>query len=200
MGGPSLAPRGPRRSSPDLLQPLPPGPSRLHAHHQAVASQRWVPTSSSGCVECKMRAARQLGFIGTSASCPEHPAQPSHMGPRRAPGASQDHPDSQQILSGLSSRQAGAMRPVARPPRGGGTGHPAQSRAGPGGIRRASASVFLPDRCLGKRWGGDAQGPLSHVCEPWGCPVSPGAQASFPSPTLVAEGPAWFLETAFYLE
>lgn len=105
-----------------------------------------------------MRAARQLGFIGTSASCPEHPAQPSHMGPRQAPGASQDHPDSQQILSNLSSHQAGAMRPVARPPRGGGTG----IRLKAGQALEASAGLLPPFSYLTdvrENGGGGCSGP-----------------------------------------
>ena len=202
MRGPSLAPRGPRHSSPDLLQPLPPGPSRLHAHHQSVASQRWVPTSSSGCVECKMRA-RALDGSCCSSALPL-PAQntlpsPPSTGPQWAPGASQDPPDPQQILSGLSPGQAGAMGPVAWPPRGGGTGHPAQSRAGPGGIHRASASDLLPDRSQG-RLGGMLRAPSLASVSLGGVPCPQLPRLPFPALPLQQKGQPGFLERAFYLE
>lgn len=195
MRGPSLAPRGPRHSSPDLLQPLPPGPSRLHAHHQCLASQRWVPTSSSGCVECKMRApALDSSCCSSALPLPAQNTLPSP--PTRGP---QDHPDPQQILSGLSPGQAGAMGPVAWPPRGGGTGHPAQSGAGPGGIHRASASDLLPDRSQG-RLGGMLRAPSLASVSLGGVPCPQVPRLPFPALPLQQKGQPGFLERAFYLE
>lgn len=201
MGGPSLAPRGPKHSSPDLLQPLPPGPSRLHAHHQFVASQRWVPTSSSGWVECEMRALALNGSCCSSAL--PLPAQntlpsPPTTGPWWAPRVSQDHPDPQQILSGLFPGQAGAMGPVAWPPREG-TGHPAQSRAGPGGIHRASASDLLPDRSQG-RLGDMLRAPSLTSVSLGGVPCPQVPRLPFPALPLQQKGQPGFLERTFYLE
>lgn len=49
-GNPSLAPR-PRHFTPDFLLPSHQGPSRLQHSPSVRGPQRWLPTSSSGCVE-----------------------------------------------------------------------------------------------------------------------------------------------------